>query len=163
MPILTRCRTDNPHQETCHVYYGDVLLVGSIGERAGVPKDLAQWGWHCGFYPGLEVGQHSQGVAESFEAARAGFEADWNRLLPAVSPSAFDDYRSWQAHQAELRDKRGRGEKLDSELPLSVMTCVCGVRFDSFNPEQSYAHRLHIYAAQSRPPRRSGPARRNNE
>jgi hypothetical protein len=35
MPSLTRRRSDNPHQVTWHVYYGDVH-VGTIGERAGV-------------------------------------------------------------------------------------------------------------------------------
>jgi hypothetical protein len=41
MPVLTRRRSDNPHHETWHVYYGDVR-VGSIGERAGVPVDVDQ-------------------------------------------------------------------------------------------------------------------------
>jgi hypothetical protein len=50
MPALTRRRSDNPHQVTWHVYYGDVH-VGTIGERAGVPVDVDRWGWSCGFYP----------------------------------------------------------------------------------------------------------------
>ncbi|SHN86774.1 hypothetical protein [Bradyrhizobium erythrophlei] len=39
MPALTRRRSDNPHQVTWHVYWGDVH-VGTIGERAGVPVDV---------------------------------------------------------------------------------------------------------------------------
>ena len=31
-----------------HVYYGDVQ-VGTIGMRSGVPNDVDQWGWTCGF------------------------------------------------------------------------------------------------------------------
>jgi hypothetical protein len=62
MPSLTRRRSDNPHQVTWHVYYGDVH-VGKIGERAGVPVDVDPWHWSCGFYPGLHPGQHRYGTA----------------------------------------------------------------------------------------------------
>ncbi len=62
MPALTRRRSDNAHQETWHVYFGDVH-VGTIGERAGVPGDLHQWQWRCGFYPGCEPGEHLDGTA----------------------------------------------------------------------------------------------------
>jgi hypothetical protein len=33
--------------------YGDVH-VGAIAVRPGVPFDADQWGWTCGFYPGME-------------------------------------------------------------------------------------------------------------
>ena len=62
MPALTRRRSDNQHQETWHVYFGDVQ-VGTIGERAGVPVDVDQWSWSCGFYPGLHPGQYRYGIA----------------------------------------------------------------------------------------------------
>ena len=47
MPALTRRREKDRQQERWQVFYGDVQ-VGWIGERAGVPKDVEQWGWHCG-------------------------------------------------------------------------------------------------------------------
>jgi hypothetical protein len=50
MPILTRRRSRDAHQEVWHVFYSDVR-VGSIGQRAGVAVDVDQWGWTCGFYP----------------------------------------------------------------------------------------------------------------
>ena len=62
MPSLTRRRSDNLHQVTWHVYFEDVH-VGTIGERAGVPFDVDQWQWSCGFYPGLHPGQHKAGAA----------------------------------------------------------------------------------------------------
>jgi hypothetical protein len=83
MPALTRRRSDNPHQITWHVYYGDVH-VGTIGERAGVPIDRDQWQWSCGFYPGLHPRQHRYGTAANFDEARLGFEADWKALLPDI-------------------------------------------------------------------------------
>jgi hypothetical protein len=76
MPALASRRSDNPHQATWHVYFGDVR-VGMIGERAGVPVDVDQWQWSCGFYPGLHPGQHRRGTAASLEEACAGFKADW--------------------------------------------------------------------------------------
>jgi hypothetical protein len=61
MSALTRSRSDNTHQETWHVYYDGNVHAGTIGERAGVPIDVDQWGWACGFYPGLEPGRHRYG------------------------------------------------------------------------------------------------------
>ncbi len=47
---LTRRRSDNPHEESWHIYSGDVR-IGTIGARAGVPVHADQWGWSIGFYP----------------------------------------------------------------------------------------------------------------
>jgi len=55
MPALTRRRKKDRHQECWHVFYRDVQ-VGMISERAGVPVDFDQWGWHCGFSPALDRG-----------------------------------------------------------------------------------------------------------
>ena len=80
MPKLTRRCSADSHRKTWHVCY-DEIRVGTIGEHAGVPVHGDQWGWSCGFYPGLEPRQHRYGTAATFEAARAGFEADWRALL----------------------------------------------------------------------------------
>jgi hypothetical protein len=147
MPALTRRRDPEMHQECWHIYY-DNIPVGTITERAGVPHDVDQWGWAVGFYPGLEPGQHSYGSSANFEEARAGFEADWQLLLPKIPKGAFDKFRADVALKQDIRAKRARGELLNSQIPSSIMNCVCGVRFDSHNP--SYPHRVHIYAAQAR-------------
>ena len=34
-----------------------------------------------------------------------------------------------------------RGEKLPSQIPSSLMLCVCGTTFDSHKPDDSYRHR----------------------
>ena len=44
MPVLTRRRSRDARQEVWHVFYGDVR-VGLLGERAGVPVDVDQWGF----------------------------------------------------------------------------------------------------------------------
>jgi hypothetical protein len=95
-------------------------------KRAGVPVDVDQWGWSCGFYPGLRPGQQRYGTAENFEAARAGFEADWNALLPEIPDSAFDEHRRDREFRAAIAAARARGETLPTELPNSLMLCICG-------------------------------------
>jgi hypothetical protein len=149
MPALARSRSTDAHRDIWNVYYGDAR-VGAIGGRAGVPVDVDQWGWQCGFYPGLNPGQHQDGSAENFELARAALEEAWWRLLPKIPEGAFAEYRRDRAWRAEIAGARERGEKLPSELPSSLMRCVCGVKFDSHRPDESLPHRRHIYAAQTK-------------
>jgi hypothetical protein len=147
MTALTRRRSDNPRQTTWHVFYDDIH-VGSIGQRAGVPVDVDQWHWSCGFYPGLHPGQHRYGTAVSFEEARIGFESDWKDLLPEIPEGAFEEWRHQRDFTKEKYASWARGERLPSQIPSSLMRCVCGVQFDSHKPAESYDHRRHIYAAQ---------------
>ena len=147
MQALTRRRSDNPHQVTWHVYYGDVH-VGTIGERAGVPVDVDQWKWSCGFYPGLHPGRHRYGTAASFDKARLGFEADWKSLLPEIPEGAFDEWRHQLDFTKEKYASCARGEKLPPQIPSSLMRCVCGTTFDSHVHANTLLHAPHIYAAQ---------------
>jgi hypothetical protein len=147
MPSLTRRRSDNPHRVTWHVYYDDVR-VGRISERAGVPVDVDQWQWSCGFYPGLHPGQHRYGTATSFDEARAGFEVAWCGLQPNIPDDAFEEWRHSRDWTEQKYARWARGEKLPSEVFSTMMRCVCGVRFDSWKPAESYDHRGHIYAAE---------------
>lgn len=148
MPTLTRRPDNDPHRQGWVIYFGD-LRIGHIGRRAGVPTHADQWGWSCGFYPGMDPGTQRAGIAPTFEAAREKFEAAWSQLLPTVPDSAFDDWRCDRDWRAEVAAKRARGEKLDSEIRNTLMRCVCGTAFDSWNPAESYPHRAHITAAQA--------------
>jgi hypothetical protein len=49
-----------------------------------------------------------------------------------------DKYAMWE-----------RGERLQWQIPNSMMRCPCGQRFDSHDPGESYVHRGHIYAKQA--------------
>ena len=84
MPELTRRRSREAHQECWHIYYGDVR-VGTITERAGVPHDVDQWGWQCGFYPLTHRHEHAEGTAASFNQARDAFGRNFRRLLNKMS------------------------------------------------------------------------------
>jgi hypothetical protein len=79
MTAPTRHREKDRHQESWHIYFGDIR-AGWIGERAGVPHDDEHWGWACDFCPGSEPGECTNGAAATFDDARAGFlgEADGN-------------------------------------------------------------------------------------
>ncbi len=150
-PALTRRRDRRcRHEETWHICCGDVR-VGMISERAGVPIEVEPWGWALGFYPGMEP-PHSEGTAATFELARAAFEECWQQTLPTLTAEQFEAWRHDRDFRAEIRAKRARGEKLDTETFSSMMRCVCSVMFDSHKPEESYEHRRHIYEAQARGP-----------
>jgi hypothetical protein len=148
MAALTRRRY--PKRPDCwHVYYGDVH-VGTIAIRSGCPVDVDQWSWGCGFYPGMEPGEHQDGTAVDIDRACAEFEAAWLRILPKLSEADFQawrDERDWTAQKYAIWD---RGEKLPTQLPSSMMRCPCGARFDSHDPAGSYVHRVHIYAEEAR-------------
>jgi len=112
-------------------------VVGTITERAGVPIDVGPWGWTIGFYPSMEP-PYFDGTAINFEQARADFEECWQRILPTLTEAQFDAWRRDRDFHAEIRARRARGEKLDTEVFSSMMRCVCGVMFDSHKPEESY-------------------------
>ncbi|WP_223153657.1 hypothetical protein [Bradyrhizobium japonicum] len=80
---LTRRRSNNPHEETWHIFSDDVR-IGTIGVRAGVPVHADQWGWSVGFYPSMEPATGRRGIAATFEAAREAFETAWSELQPSV-------------------------------------------------------------------------------
>jgi hypothetical protein len=148
MPDLTRRRSTDAPEECWHVYYGDVQ-AGSIAIRTGIPHDEDPWGWDCGFYPGSRPGEHQSGTAATFDQARADFEAAWCVFLSNRTEADFQawrDARDWTARKYAMWE---RGERLPSQSPNSMMTCPCGELFDSHDPDGSYIHRGHIYAAQA--------------
>lgn len=147
MPAVTR-RADNPHREVWH---------GHLRGRAGRlnrparrrPVGVAQWQWSCGFYPGCDPGEHINGVAADFFTARREFEIAW-RELSAVKIEA--DYQAWRDDRdmkADIRAKHARGERLDGEIPNSMMRCPCGIRFDSHVLAENLIHLPHINTARA--------------
>jgi hypothetical protein len=94
MPALTRRRYLERH-DCWHVYYGDVH-VGTIARRAGVPVDVDQWGWNCGFYPPSHQGRH---VGPFRAAARA---------LPASGQVHSRHWRGRPRHEVGMPPHHGR-------------------------------------------------------
>ena len=112
-----------------------------------MPVGVDQWKWSCGFYPGCEPGEHRDGTAQDFFTARKEFEAAW-RVFSAMRTE--DDYQAWRDQRDFTARKYAsweRGEKPPAYS--SLVRCACGVQFDSWKPEESCPHRVHIYAAQA--------------
>lgn len=130
MPELTRRRDKDPHRQGWFVYFGDIR-VGHIGIRAGVPVDGDQWGWSCGFSPGCDPGQHTNGTGATFEEARAEFEKAWARLAPTRSPAHYEMYR--RSRDFHAWKERMHTEKL--QLPTQTTDdrawCFCGAEITS--------------------------------
>ena len=139
MPRLTRRRYPERH-DCWHVYYGDVH-VGTIAIRAGVPVDVDQWGWDCGFYPRSHQGLQVQGTAETFEQARADFEAAWKEYLPKCSQADFDEYRrqrAWTAWKYQMGETQNQ---LPTQSSDGRSQCFCGEPIDIAGATG------HVYAA----------------
>jgi hypothetical protein len=148
MPALTRRRSPDAREECWHIYYGDVH-AGTIAIRTGSPHDEDAWGWNCGFYPGSHPGECTNGTAATFDQARADFEQAWQVFLSNRTEADFRacrDERDWTARKYAMWKA---GEKLPSQKPSSLMRCQCGETFDSHDPDGSFIHRGHIYAAQA--------------
>ena len=140
MPELSRRRSRDVHQECWHIFYGDVR-VGTITERAGVPHDVGQWGWQCGFYPLTHRGKHAEGVAATFDAARKMFEAAWKAYLPKCTSDDFEEYRRQLARTAWKYAMHEAGAKMPTQLPSGRSQCFCGAPIDIASSSR------HVYEA----------------
>lgn len=150
MPALTRRAADNQHQETWHVYYGDIQ-VGTIGERAGVPKDGDQWGWSVGFFPRSHRGHRESGIAASFREARGDFERAWERYLPQCTPQDFTDYRrqrDWNAWKTRMHDE---SLPLPTQATTGQSRCFCGAEITTSTTDR------HVIQCHSPPVPEGGP------
>jgi hypothetical protein len=140
MPALTRRRAKDAHQECWHIFYGDVH-VGTITERAGVPHDVDQWGWDCGFYPVTHRREHAEGTAVSLEQARADFEAAWTDYLPKCTPADFKEYRRQRAWTAWKYAMHDTGTKMPTLVQSGRSRCFCGAPIDIASSSR------HVYEA----------------
>jgi hypothetical protein len=74
-----------------HLYFGDVQ-VGTIRMRSGVPNDIDQWRWTCGF--DSQRFRIAEGTAPTFALARAKLEEAWQAYLPGAD---FAQHREQRA------------------------------------------------------------------
>jgi hypothetical protein len=138
MPTLTCRREKDRHQESWRIYFGDVQ-VGWIGERAGVPKGVDQWGWSCGFHPGSDVRDHARGTAATFDQARADFEAAWRIFLPKCTEEGFQEWRRQQASTAWKYAMWEAGCRMPTQM-------VDGRAVFAASPSNVKSSSAHVYA-----------------
>ncbi len=140
MPALTRRRSDDPHRESWRVYYDGDVHVGSIGQRAGVPKTVDQWGWNVAFYPVSHRGIRENGTAQDLLEARAAFAAAWARIEPLVTDDDLLQHRrerTWTAWKYRMFDC---GCRMPTQTASGRSTCFCGAEIDVVGTER------HVYA-----------------
>ena len=144
MPALTRRLCHNAHQETWRIHYGDVR-VGRIGIRAGVPDDVDQWGWSCGFYPTADlIIRHDEGTAPNFKRARRYFETSWKALLPKLTEADFEAWRRHRDFTAWKYAMHDLGLKLPTATTAGVARCLCGATITNASCDEHIhsAHRM---------------------
>ncbi len=140
MPALTRRRDPDARQEIWRVFYGDTQ-IGTISMRAGIPVNVDQWGWSCGFYPLSHRGVREDGTAPDFFKARTAFEAAWRRLLPKVTEADLAEHRRQRAWTAWKYAMWDAGCRMPTQLPGGRSRCFCGAEIDISGTSE------HVYAA----------------
>ncbi len=140
MSKLSRRRSKDSPQESWRILYGDVP-IGWIGIRAGVPTGADQWGWKCGFYPGMEPGTHRDGSEPTFEQARRKFLFAWRQILPTLDDATFEAYRRSRAFHKWKYRMWNEGQQLPTQLASGRSKCFCGAAIDLENTSQ------HVYEA----------------
>ena len=110
-PPLTRRRSTDAREECWHIYYGDVR-VGTIARRVGNPFDTDPWEWTCGFYPGSLPRECTSDTSETFDQARADFEAAWAVFLSKRTEADFQKWRGERDWTAEKYRRFDRGERM---------------------------------------------------
>ena len=127
--MLDLTRRRNPSRANSWlVCYGD-LHAGTIARAVGNPGAEAQWKWLCGFYPGSNPGEQRGGTADTFDQARAPFEAAWINYLPRRTEADFQAWRDHQAWTAEKYRRFDRGERMPPDWrPHGAGWCQPGRR-----------------------------------
>jgi hypothetical protein len=104
--------------------------------------------------PGCHPGECTNGTAETFDQARADFEAAWQVFLSKRTEADFQtwrDDRDWTARKYALWDAGKKLEPPNYEpgKPCSrFRKCPCGDVFDMHGPEEVFVHVPHITASE---------------
>jgi hypothetical protein len=117
------------------------MVTCTIGIRSGNPTGGDQWSWSCGFYPGSNPGDATNGTATSFDAARAAFESAWCVFLSKRTEADFLEYRRHRASDAWKRAMWDAGCRLPTQMADGRSRCFCGAEIDVNTTS------AHIYAA----------------
>lgn len=143
MTKLTRRPDGNDRQvDGWFVYYGDVQ-VGHIGKRTGAPASAPQWTWSCGFYPGCDPGESTNGSAVTFDEARAAFNAAWTKLAATRTEGHYELWRQFRDFSVWKDRMHDQGLPLPTARTDGRSHCFCGsvITISSFREHVETAHR----------------------
>jgi hypothetical protein len=141
MTALTRRRDPDAREETWRIFYDGDVHVGTIGLRSGNPVGTDPWFWRCGFYPGSNPGDATDGTATNFDAARAAFESAWSAFLAKRTEADFLEYRRHRASTAWKYAMRDAGCRLPTQTADGRSRCFCGAEITITDTDE------HIQAA----------------
>jgi hypothetical protein len=142
MRALTRRRDPDASREAWLIHFGDIH-IGSIGMRAGVPNNVDEWQWRCGFYPASHRGVRADGTAKSFNEASNSFESAWRELLPQITEADFSEHRRYPAWDAWKRAMWDTGCPLPTQVADGRSRCFCGAEINIAGVEQ-HVNAAHI-------------------
>jgi hypothetical protein len=125
------CPHPPPQPRTPGLLANSDVRVGVIARRSGVPIDVDQWGWDCGFYPPSHKGLSLAGTAETFEIARVEFEQAWRDYLPKCTDADFDENRLERASTAWKYKMWDTGHRLPTQVTSGRSRCFCGASIDT--------------------------------
>ncbi len=144
--LATLTRRRYPERPDCwHVYYGDVR-AGTIAIRSGVPFDVDQWQWSCGFYPASHRGVAMDGTAVDFDQARAEFETAWRAIQPKINEADYQEHRRQRARTAWKYAMDEAGAKLPTEMASGLSKCFCGTEI-TIKDAPNHVRRAHMCMA----------------
>ncbi len=124
MTDLTRRRL-NERFESWGIYYCDVK-VGVLSHLPGTGSQMI-WQWSCGFYPGCDrQTQMSAGNEDSFDGAKAAFQAAWSRLQAQITPAMIAEWREQQAFTAWKYAMWDAGCEMPTQSSTGNSRCFCG-------------------------------------
>lgn len=118
MSTLTRRRDDTENMEQWSIWDGDVL-VGLMKKVNGAGATMV-WQWGCW---GDETGS-----SDTFEGARAAFQAAWDRVSPTITEADRDNFRYQEAFAAWKYAMWDAGCRMPTQSPDGWSHCFCGAR-----------------------------------
>jgi len=88
------------------------MILALVALRTGIPHDEQP-------YPGCYPRECTDGTAETFDQARADFEAAWQVFLSKRTEADFQVWREQQAWTAEKYRRFDRGERMSPDWRAS--------------------------------------------
>ncbi len=148
---LTRRLLKTERFESWAIYKGD-LQVGTLSSGIAVTGN-ATWTWRCGFYPGCEPHQRTEGTQPTYDEAKTELERAWERLESQITADMADEWLKNQAWTAWKYAMWEAGCKMPAQTQTGRSKCFCGVEITA---ETTPAHIYEKHMTTKNPYRRRG-------
>lgn len=130
---LTRRRDNTGNLEQWSIWDDDVR-VGQM-RHVNTTGNQMTWQWAC--WGG------ATGAADTFDAARAAFQAEWDRVAPTVTDAERDRFRLQEAFTAWKYAMHDAGCRMPTQSPEGWSVCFCGTRI-TVNGVDDHVRKAHM-------------------